>query len=165
MQKEILITIGITILFLGLAMQPSIAVNPIPSNNEEDCDICQKVSNLHLVRLKSLINRVETLDNKLSVLSKHNPEVIEKYQELSDKITTQKEMNKKLNFDWDFPIICNILLITQVVFEFTFAILYTLSLMSSYNRPTQSKILLICSVPFYVFVLINFVILKALKCE
>ena len=83
MHKNLLIAVGITILFLGLAIQPSIAVNPISSDNEEACNLCaKKVSKTQIVVLKSLINRVETLNNKLSVVSKHNPEVAEEYQEL-----------------------------------------------------------------------------------
>ena len=74
-------------MFTGIAIQSAIAVNPISGDNEDDCDICPKVSKIHLVRLKSLLNRVETLNNKLLVMSKLNPEVEEKYQELSDRIT------------------------------------------------------------------------------
>jgi len=108
-------------LFTGIAIQPAIAVNSISSDNEDDCSICPKVNKQHLVRLKSLINRVETLDNKLSVISKYNPEVAEKYQELFDRITTLKEMSKELKPDtsWDdHPIICNILAILMLPFVF-----------------------------------------------
>ena len=101
----------VILLFMGVAVQPAIAVNPISTDNEEDCSICPKVSKQHLVRLRSLINRVETLNNKLSVLSKLYPEVAEKYQELSDRITTIKEMNQDLNPNWEYPIICAILII------------------------------------------------------
>jgi hypothetical protein len=106
------LVVGVILLFVGVAVQPSIAVNPISSDNEEDCNICPKVSKTHLVRLKSLINRVETLDKKLSVVSKHNPESTEKYQEISDRITTIKEMSKELITDWKYPIICSFLIIS-----------------------------------------------------
>ncbi len=114
------LVVGVILLFIGIAFQPAVAVNPISADNEEDCSICPKVSKLQIVRLKSLINRVETLDNKLSVISKHNPEIAEKYQELSDEITTLKEMhkefkpNKQLN-DYPYPIIvCSILAILLI---------------------------------------------------
>ncbi len=84
------------ILFICISIQPAIAVNPNSIDSEDDCDICPKVSSLHLVRLKSLINRVETLNNKLLVLSNHNPEVADRYQELSDRVATIKEINKEL---------------------------------------------------------------------
>ena len=58
------LVVGVILLFIGIAIQPAIAVNPISTDNEDDCDICPKISNLHLVRLRSLINRVETPDNK-----------------------------------------------------------------------------------------------------
>jgi hypothetical protein len=82
MYKHILTVVGITILFLGLSIQPSIAVKPISSDNEDDCSICPKIS-----KLKEL----------------------GKYQELFDRTTTLKEMNKELKSDSDRPIICAIL--------------------------------------------------------
>ncbi len=128
------LVVAIVLLFIGVAVQPSIAVNPIPSDNEEDCDICPKSSSLHLVRLKSLINRVETLDNKLSVMSKHNPKVADKYQELSDKIITLSEMNKILNSNnsLNFTACLILTLIMGLYFIFMFPpwILYRFS----YNR-------------------------------
>jgi hypothetical protein len=111
MHRNILTVAGITILFLGISIQSAIAVNPNSTNNEEDCSICLKVSKTHLVRLKRLLNRLETLNNKLSLISKYNPEVVEKYQELSDRITALKEMNNELNLDAPIKnkIICAIL--------------------------------------------------------
>ena len=92
MHKNILTVVGITILFLGLTINPAVAVNPIPSDNEEDCDICPKVDNLQLG---------------------------EKYQELFDRITTLKEMNKEYEsgLSWDFPIIRGILKIITILIE------------------------------------------------
>jgi len=86
MHKNIPIVVGITILFLGLAINPAIAVNPISSDNEDDCNICPKVSNL---------------------------QVVEKYRELSDRINTLPEIeDKDLSANpWRFPIFnafCNI---------------------------------------------------------
>ena len=101
----------VILLFIGVAVQPSIAVNPNSSDNKDDCNLCaKKVSKPYLVLLKSLINRAETLNNKLSVISKFHPKLTEEYQELLDKITTLKEMNKEYISDvsWDFPVICNI---------------------------------------------------------
>ena len=91
MHKNILTVIGITALFLGLAIQPSIAITPTSSEGEDDCNLCPKVSSLHLVGLKSLLNRMEKYDNLLSLLSKHNPEVAEKYQKFSDRNTILPE--------------------------------------------------------------------------
>ena len=74
----------VILMFIGVAVQPSIAVNPISSDNEEDCIICPKVSNLQWV---------------------------EKHQRLFDKITTFTEINKEVKPDYPYPIICNILLL------------------------------------------------------
>ena len=90
-------------MFTGIAIQPAIAVNPISGDNEDDCDICPKVSKIHLVRLKSLLNRVETLNNKLLVMSKLNPEIVVKYQELFD-FKWDNENNDTTR--WCFPILC-----------------------------------------------------------
>ena len=114
----------VILLFVGVAVQPAIAVNPIYSDNEDNCNICPKVSKLHLVRLKSLIKRVEILNNKLSVMSKHNPEVADKYKELSDRITTLTDINKEVKTDatsWDFPIFCKFL---EILAESVIAIGY-----------------------------------------
>jgi hypothetical protein len=78
----------VILLFVGVAVQPSIAINPISSDNEDDCSICPKVS-----KLKEL----------------------GKYQELFDRITTLKEMNKEIKPDYPYPIICNILSILVTV--------------------------------------------------
>jgi len=121
MYKNIILAVGITILFMGVSINPAIAVNPISSDNEDDCEICPKVGKTNLVRLKSLIDKVETLNNDISLISRLNPEVVEKYQELSDRITIFTEMNKKLKPDtsWeDHPIICNILAILMLPFVF-----------------------------------------------
>ena len=121
MHKNILTVVGITILFLGISINPAVAVNPINSDNEEDCSICPKISSLHLVRLKSFIDRLEINDNKLSVISKYHPKVKEKYQELSDRIRTLKEMNKEIKPEHPYPIICSILFsITFLFFSISY---------------------------------------------
>ncbi len=64
------LVVGVILLFIGIAVQPSIAVIPISSDNEEDCNICHPFSNL---------------------------QEIEKYKELSNRFITLKEMNRKIN--------------------------------------------------------------------
>ena len=34
----------VILLFIGIAVQPSIAVNPISSDNEDDCEICPSLN-------------------------------------------------------------------------------------------------------------------------
>ena len=50
MNKDTLSVVGITFLFLGVTVQPAIAVIPDTSESEDDCDLCpKKVSKSHLV--------------------------------------------------------------------------------------------------------------------
>ena len=93
--KNVLV-VAVILLFVGVCVQPAFAINPNLSDSEDDCDICLKVSNLNLVRLENLSNKIYKYDNILSVLSKNYPEFTEKYQELSERITTFKEINKEL---------------------------------------------------------------------
>lgn len=92
------LVVGIIILFLGAGFQPAIAdvSNIYNSDSEDDCDICPKVSKQHIVRIKSLIDRLDTLNTKLSKVSKLNPELEDKYQELSKSISTFKNIYKEL---------------------------------------------------------------------
>ena len=90
MHRNIPLVVGITILFLGLSIQPTIAVNPISTDNEEDCSICPMVS-----KLKEL----------------------GKYQKLFDRIINLKEMNKELKIDSPLRyhiVICSILTIISI---------------------------------------------------
>ena len=109
------LAVGVILLFIGISIQPAIAVNPISIDSEEDCDICPSVSKKHMIGLKSLINRGETLNNKLSVVSKHSSEVTDKYQELSDRIITLKEMNKIFNSNNLFNFFSGCLILTIII--------------------------------------------------
>ena len=57
------ITIGVIVLFICVGIQPAFAFNPNTLDSEEECNICPKINNLHLSRLKNLLNRVEKYDN------------------------------------------------------------------------------------------------------
>jgi hypothetical protein len=102
------LAVAVIILFLGLTVQPSVAVQPETTDNNDDCDLCpKKVSKSHLSLIKNSLNRLEKYDNQLLILSKYYPEFEEKFQELSEEIATLKEINKELSL-WNFPIICKI---------------------------------------------------------
>ncbi len=111
------LVVGIIVLFIGVGFQPAFAnevsITNKTSDVEEDCN-CNPVSNLHLIRLERMLNRLEIHTKILSIFSKYNPEFKEKYQEISNRISTLKETNNELKLgssDWDYPIICEILLI------------------------------------------------------
>ncbi len=69
--------------------------------SEEDCN-CKDIDNRHLVILERQLNRLEVYSKLLLILSKHNPELKEISEELSNRISTLRETN-------DDRIICNIL--------------------------------------------------------
>ena len=78
MNKKIPLVVGITILFLGVGIQPAIAVIPKISDGEDYCDICpKKISKSHLVLIESLLNRLENYNYQLSEFTKKNPEINE----------------------------------------------------------------------------------------
>ena len=113
MHKNILLVFGITILFLGIAIQPAIAFTPNSSDKEEDCNICLKISESDIIRIKNLLNRIKIFKIILPILSKWNPEVKVKYQEFSDIISTLPDIDDKdLSANpWRFPVFnafCNI---------------------------------------------------------
>ena len=87
------LVVGVIVLFIGIGIQPAFAVTPNTTDSKDDCKLCPKVSSLHLFRLKRLLNRLEKYDNELSVLSKLNPEIEEKYQEISNYINTDKPIS------------------------------------------------------------------------
>lgn len=95
-----ILVLGIIVLFIGVGIQPAIANNvsiTTASDSEEDCNLCPKVSTSRFVRLKSLLNRLDTFGNRLSVISKQNSIVEGKYQELIRRIIIFKEINLVLN--------------------------------------------------------------------
>jgi len=155
------LAVGIILLFLGVAIQPSIATikqesidEEYSSDSEEDCKLCPKASKKHLVRLKSFINRFENLGNKLSVISKYNPIVVEEHQELSDRIAVLKVIYKELKPDWKYPVICTILIVLLLIFSNIGGIIY----MVYYINPVLYSILLsflfIISYPIFNLILL-----------
>ena len=103
------LVVGIIVLFIGVGVQPAFAnevsITNKTSDVEEDCN-CNPVSNLHLVRLERILNRVESYTNIISIFSNRNPVIQEKCEELSNEITTLKETNNELKFgslDGDYP--------------------------------------------------------------
>jgi hypothetical protein len=87
------LVVGIIVLLLGIGIQPAIAVNHNATHTEDDCEICPKISNQNIVLIKSLFNRLKIFEKQLSVLSRFNPEFEEKYQEMSEGISTIQGLN------------------------------------------------------------------------
>ena len=69
------LAVAVILLFIGVGVQPAVAVTPDTSNSEDDCDICLSVEDL--------------IDNK----------DVDKYQELLDKINSLKGGDEELNYD------------------------------------------------------------------
>jgi hypothetical protein len=114
MKKKILTILGIVILFLGVGIQPAIAVTPNTSGIENDCNLCpKKVSKPSLVLIQSLLDRLKYYDNELSVLTKFYFR-IGVYKEISNRLIVLEEINIGGITYWDFPIICPLLFILQL---------------------------------------------------
>ena len=100
-----ILALGIICLFIGVGIHPAFAVDTktsmVNKANEEECWECKEIDNRHLVRLEKQIKRIEVYTKFLLVLSRYNPEIKEKCEEILDVIN--------LNRLWDFPIICAIL--------------------------------------------------------
>ena len=123
----------IIVFLLGVGFQPALA-NEVSitkaSDIKEDCN-CNPVNNLPVVRIEKLLNRVEGLLNRLVIhniiiliLVKNNPEVIEKYQDISSRIATLREMNKEFKSQFlsdNEPFIC---IFIESMFYFFGSILY-----------------------------------------
>ena len=105
-----ILVVGIIVLFIGVGIQPAIAVKPDTSEGEDDCNLCaKKLSISHLVLIESLLNRLEKIDYELSLITKLNPTIEEKYKVISNRISEIKEINIDNILQWEFPIICTFL--------------------------------------------------------
>jgi hypothetical protein len=71
---------------------------PVIISKSKDCD-CQEVSRSDFIRVERLLDRIEVYSKLLLVLSRHNPELRDLNEELSDI--------SNLNKQWDSPFICN----------------------------------------------------------
>jgi hypothetical protein len=123
------LAVAVIILFLGLAVQPSVAVQPDSEEREDDCNLCpKKVSKPHLERLTTLLDRLDKYDNQLSEQSKLYPELEEKYQDLSNRFTTLTLLNEilKLNSNWflGWGVICFFLFVATGILMLIQDILY-----------------------------------------
>jgi hypothetical protein len=99
-----ILAVGIIVLLMGVSVSSGFTVNSNPSikvNQRGKCSECNKISDSDLIRLERLLNRGEVYSKLLLVLSRYNPEIKEKCEELLDVINSDRP--------WDFPIICIIL--------------------------------------------------------
>ena len=108
------LAVAVILLFIGVGVQPAIAIIPDKSENDKDCNLCaENVSNQHISRIKNLIDKIEENKNKVSILSKNNPEFNVKYKEVYTRFLVLKEISENNIFYWNFPVICSLLLIFQ----------------------------------------------------
>ena len=94
------LALGVVILFIGASVSYTSAIRvknkPLIVDNqvEEDCG-CNEVDDRQLVLLEKQIDRLEVYSKLLLILSKHHPEVLEDYEELSNMILTLNRLDKK----------------------------------------------------------------------
>ena len=96
----------IIVLFLGVGFQPALA-NEIPTNIvsdvDEDCLECQPVSRIDLLKIRLLLTRIEVFTKIIMQRFGHIPEVSEKCDEILNIIDSS-------NIQWDYPLMCVILI-------------------------------------------------------
>ena len=101
---------GVILLFLGVGFQPALA-NKVSissvSDVEEDCLECQPVNRVELLRVKLLLIRLEVFTNVILSKFGHIPEIREKCEEASERIS---EISITSNNDD----ICGLLFITLI---------------------------------------------------
>ena len=91
---------AIIVLFIGTSVSYTSAIKVenkpliVDNQNEEDCG-CNEVDDRQLVLLEKQISRLEVYSKLLLILSKHHPEVLEDYEELSNMISTLNRLDKK----------------------------------------------------------------------
>jgi len=97
MKKEWLVktlALGVVVLFISVSFQPVIAVDnksyTNDTENESDCG-CGIISDVQRIRFEKLLNRIEIHTQKLLL--------IEKYKELSNRISAIAELNLELKSD------------------------------------------------------------------
>jgi hypothetical protein len=119
--KKILV-IGIILFFVGIVFQPVLSqetINTTLTDKEDDC-CCNPVDIVGLGELQGelqsanrLLNRVKMVTSLVSILSKSNPEIKEKCEELSSSISFFEINNNEFNYNLIYMniFICYILLI------------------------------------------------------
>ena len=73
----------------------------VSANEVEECNCKPTISDLQVIRIERLLNRLESRINFILLKYGHIPEVKEKCEEILDIISS--------DILWDFPIICSIL--------------------------------------------------------
>ena len=118
---------GIIVLFLGVGFQPAFAneISIPETSDNEDCE-CQGINRFELFRAKLLLIRLEVFTNILLSKFGHIPEIAEKCQEISNRITTLKVMNLEfksyLHLSYE-TFICKLL---EFIFDCIFSIYFTI---------------------------------------
>ncbi len=154
------LTLGIIILFIGVSYSSAISIETelfiVNNKSEEDFD-CQEISNSYLVKLDRMFNRLEVYTKILKFFYINNPDLLEKWEKLSIRISALKDLNN------DRPI-CDIL--KNIYFSFKDTLYY---LKDVYNNllgeePLKAFILTLLAVPFAEIWLLTWVIGYEFNC-
>ncbi len=160
------LALGIIVLFISVGIHPAFAVDTkqfiVNNQSKDDCGFGE-VRNTDLIKVESLLNRVEVYSNLLLVLSKNNFELSEFSEKLSNEISTLIGMFEKLTED-RFPIICNISL--GLFKQFENLVFYFDNLAYYYQKnPVLSSIADICAGIMDFFAISIYFIAREFGCE
>ena len=161
--KKVWIASILTTLMLTVPLTSVVSANEV-----EDCLECQPVNRVDLLKVKLLLTRLEVIINGIISKFKDIPYIQEKFQDISDRIKTFKEMNKELELSsslWRFPIICTIL---EPIFHPLTFLHFDLTMLwedLSETNPPLANLLLIILIPLTYFVGFMFVIMVLFGCD
>ena len=96
------LVIGVIVLFIGVGIQPAIAVDiktTISNNQNEDCKSCDEVSESDLIKIEKLLNKVDVYSKLLLLLSKYNSELRELSEELSNQLSNINKLYDEFNIN------------------------------------------------------------------
>jgi hypothetical protein len=134
------LVVGIIILFICVGVQPAFAIDTnqsIDDNMSEDCKECNEVSDANLIKLESLLDRLEKRTKLLLVLSKNNPEIKDNYDKLADTISKLNTLGlREAICIWLSAIIIDIMFnilpyYLELIYEYWMAYRFILSFLTS----------------------------------
>jgi hypothetical protein len=154
--------IGIIVLLGGVSVSSAISIDNKPNihNNktEKECE-CEEVSDSDLIKLEGYLNRIRLFSNLVSILSKFNPELTDKCNDLLEDLRASTELYKtsKLNFNQNERPICDIFVYIGISLFVVIAFIIVCASSIPEGTLGYNLLMLILAIPFFsIYGLIEF---------